>query len=357
MTTSYSTTLVVNLKRPLYWGLFCLALLGGCTKGEVQPVTLSGETMGAAYHVKYLPVEGAPEPEEVQRLIELLLGGLDAKMSTYKEGTELAEFNRQTSTQPFAVSPETLEVLSEAIWIGKRSGGALDVTVLPLVELWGFGKNKGQEQPALPTSEQIKAAQAKLGLDQLVLDPKGLTLTKKNPALQIDFSAIAPGYAADQISELLDLFELKNHMVEVGGEVRARGTKGKGEPWRIGIERPVAEPGKLELVVELHDQSLATSGDYRNYYEKDGVRYSHTLDPKTGRPIHHKLASVSVITPSCMSADGWATALNVLGEDQGFALAQKEGLAAFFIYREGDGFKTKATPAFLALQKGTSLQP
>ena len=350
-------TLVVSLKRPLFWGLFCLALLSGCIKGEVQPVALSGETMGAGYHVKYLPVEGAPEPGEVQRLIELLLSSLDSKMSTYKEGTELAEFNRQTSTKPFAVSPETLEALSEAIWIGKRSGGALDVTVLPLVELWGFGKNKGQDTSTLPTSEQIKAAQAKLGLDQLVLDPKGLTLTKKNPALQIDFSAIAPGFAADQIAELLDLFELKNHMVEVGGEVRAEGTRGNGEPWRIGIEQPLAEAGKIELVVELKNQSLATSGDYRNYYEKDGKRYSHTLDPKTGRPIDHKLASVSVVTPSCMSADGWATALNVLGEEQGFALAQKEGLAAFFIYRDGEGFKTKATPAFLALQKGPQPKP
>ncbi|MDT8446343.1 MAG: FAD:protein FMN transferase [bacterium] len=322
----------------LFWAL---VLLAACDKQPPQ-VTLSGQTMGTGYKVTYRTTEEGPKQEEVRRLVVMMLESIEDKMSTYRKTSELSRFNG-AGTEPFDLSPETLRVMREAKLIGERSGGALDVTVGPLVDLWGFGPS---ERQGVPSDEAIAEARSHVGLDKLTLDPKALQAKKTDPALQVDLSAIAKGYAVDQVSELLGFLELHDHLVDIGGELRANGTKADGQSWRIGIEQPDAPPGEVAQVLELRNHSMATSGDYRNYFEADGKRYAHGIDPQTGRPAENHLASVSVIHPSCMTADGWATALMVLGEDRGAKLAERLGLMAHFIYREGDGFKVKDSTAF-----------
>lgn len=334
-------------KAPLR-GLFCLALLlflWGCDRGP-ERVRFSGQTMGTTYQVTYLSVEEGPTQEEVQRLTEMLLEGLEDKMSTYRPDSELSKFNQATHTEPIELSPETMRVLSEAKLIGARSGGALDVTVGPLVDLWGFGPS---ERQGVPSEEAISAARQQVGLGWLHLEPQALKARKGVPGLRVDLSAIAKGYAVDQVSELLGFLELPAHLVEIGGEVRGQGAKPDGQGWRIGIEQPDSVPGDVAQVLELNDHSMATSGDYRNFFEADGTKYAHGIDPRTGKPALNRLASVSVVHPSCMTADGWATALMVLGEEEGFALAQRLGLMAHFIYRGPEGFKSRDTAAFTTL--------
>ena len=331
-------------QKLLVWSFLIWVMLSGCLKDRLQVVSVSGKTMGTQYHLKYLPHENSPSAAEVQQLVDVLLGEIEAKMSTYKPDSELSQFNRSRSTKPFVVSPETVSVVSEAILIGHASGGALDITVLPLVELWGFGAKERVDEP--PAKGKIQAALADLGLNQLSVDPKNLTIKKAKKNLSVDLSAIAKGYAVDQVSELLQVLGLTNHLVEIGGELRTAGTKTEGEPWSVGIEEPDGPPGTVQRILPLSGYAMATSGDYRNYFEKDGLRYSHTINPQTGVPIQHHLASVSVIATDCMSADGWATALNVLGEEKGFALAERKGLIAYFIYRDQNVFKIKETAAF-----------
>lgn len=337
----------ISKKGPLR-GLFCLGALLllalGCDRGPEQ-VKFEGRTMGTSYHVTYRPVEEGPSPEEVRRLVEMLLEELEDKMSTYRPDSELSRFNAHQSAEPFGLSPETLRVLGEAKSLGERSGGALDVTLGPVVELWGFGP---QARQGVPDEQAVQAALARTGLEHLSLDAKNLTASKTLPGLRLDLSSIAKGYAVDQVSELLGLLELNDHLVEIGGEVRASGEKAGGHHWRIGIERPDAAPGEIAQVVALHNHSMATSGDYRNYFEAGGTKYAHGIDRRTGKPAVNRLASVSVVHHSCMTADGWATALMVLGEEEGFRLAEEQGLMAHFIYRTAEGFKTRDTTAFEA---------
>jgi thiamine biosynthesis lipoprotein len=189
-----------------------------------------------------------------------------------------------------------------------------------------------------------------VGWQKLVLDPAAGTASKTVPELYVDLSAVAKGYAVDRTAAVLDQMGLEDYMVEVGGEVRTRGLNLKRQPWRIGIERPVAESRELQRVVPLSGLAMATSGDYRNFYVLDGERYSHTIDARTGRPVTHGAASVSVVTEECLWADGWATALLVMGPEEGFALAQEQGLAALFLVYDGENdFQEKATDAFREL--------
>ena len=268
-------------------------------------------------------------------------------MSTYLDSSELSRFNQSRDTEPVTLSADTIAVLSEAMRISEATEGAFDVTVRPLVEAWGFGATERHE---MPREKELASLRSRVGWHRIKVDERANTMRKLAPAVECDLSAIAKGYAVDRVSMALAKAGLGNHMVEVGGEVRTAGHNGARQPWRIAVEHPLSMKREPHRVLALADMAMATSGDYRNFYEKDGVRLSHTIDPRTGRPVSHRLASVTVLDPSCMRADGYATALMVMGEAEGFRFAEEHDLAALFLVREGgEKLSEKATPRFQAL--------
>ncbi len=305
-----------------------------------------GRTMGTTYEVKVASAHlGRREQHELATAIADRLDMVNGLMSTYDATSEISRFNAAQSIEPFVISHQTLAVLLASEQVSERSGGAFDVTVGPLVEAWGFGVS----QPARPPeSEALRELRARVGYRELVIDANGRTVRKNHPDSALDLSAIAKGYGVDQAAEVLEERNCHNYLVEVGGELRAAGQKLDGTLWRVAIERPSSELRAIHEVISLADRAMATSGDYRNYYEDDdGKRVSHTIDPRTGRPVQHRLASVTVVHESAMYADALATALEVLGPEEGYALAVREDLAAYFIVRESSGgFVSKATPAF-----------
>jgi thiamine biosynthesis lipoprotein len=302
--------------------------------------------MGTIYHAKVvLPDPAGTDLAALQDLIEAQLDDVNAHMSTWRADSELSRFNAHDSTTPFSVSETTLKVLRVARDISERTNGAFDITVGPLVNAWGFGPEAVPENPL--SDSEIEALKAHTGYQKVVLDPANSMVSKEDPAVYCDLSAIAKGYAVDRVCAALEAAGYHNYMVEVGGEVGTNGLNGEGVPWRIGIVNPDPFHGEVEVVVPLSGWSLATSGDYRNFYERNGVRYSHTIDPRNGRPITHNLASVSVIHKECAMADGYATALMVMGPEAALKWAEENDILAFFIVRETEGrFRDLATSAF-----------
>jgi len=318
-------------------------------------VTLTGPTMGTTYQVKLSSGLLSPDSRKaLQQSINNELDKVNEAMSTYLQESELSQFNQNESVEPVKLSDATFEVLLLAQSISKLSNGAFDVTVGPLVNAWGFGPAQAQEID----DTALAGLRKRIGFQKLFLDSSNHTATKQRADLYVDLSAIAKGYAVDKISERLTELNQPNHMVEVGGEIRVSGLNGDKKPWRLGIEKPTDQARVVQEILHLSNHSMATSGDYRNFIEKDGKRYSHTIDPRMGRPVEHSLASVTVITPTCAKADGLATALSVLGPKSGFDLAQKEKIAALFIIREPNGeFSNKASDEFEKLRGHKASDP
>jgi thiamine biosynthesis lipoprotein len=309
-----------------------------------------GPTMGSTYEVKIaggrLTSSGMLELE-AREAVRAAFDVVVARMSTYLPASELSRFNEHAARTPFAVSADTFGVFALARQVSAATDGAFDVTVAPLVDAWGFGPEKRQSVPAPAV---IAALEARVGWRQLALDAGNGTLAKAQPGVRADLSGIAKGFGVDQAARALDALAFADYLVEAGGEIRARGRNPEGRPWQIAIERPDAVPQRAHLVVPLVDQSIATSGDYRIYFERDGVRYCHEVDPRSGEPIANGLASVSVVARECAFADAMATALIVLGAEAGYALAEAQGIAAHFILRAPNGtFVDRSTPAFAAL--------
>jgi thiamine biosynthesis lipoprotein len=276
-------------------------------------------------------------------------------MSNWDPNSEISRFNAARSTEPVDLSPELAEVMQAAMEVHNASRGQFDVTLGPLIELWGFGARTPQSP--IPSDEAIEAALKLVGQSKvLTLTTEPPTLSKARPETSVYLAAIAKGYGIDQVAATLEDLGLEDFMVEIGGDLYASGNNPDGESWRIGIERPDAAARVVEQIVQLSDLGMATSGDYRNYFEADGVRYSHIIDAETGRPITHKTASVTVLAESAMLADAWATAFLALGQQRGMQLAEDSGLAVFFIVRDESagetGFVTAATPQFEAVQSG-----
>jgi thiamine biosynthesis lipoprotein len=263
-------------------------------------------------------------------------------MSTYINDSELSQFNQWKSTEPFPMSVQTIEVLTEAKRLGDMSAGLLDVTVGPLVNLWGFGPQNRPEK--IPSDELIQTTQQLVGLDKLNVGPSWAS--KTIPNLYVDLSTVAKGYAVDQVAELLQTNNIKNFLVEIGGEMRVSGIKASATPWKIAIEKPEADQRSVQEIISVGDNAVATSGDYRIYYEQDGVRYSHLIDPSTGYPITHNVVSVTVINPSSMTADGLATALIVMGKEKALALANRYDIAVLLITKEKNGFNEYTSDKF-----------
>ncbi len=298
--------------------------------------------MGTTYQVKIILSKEQILPEGMGEKIHACLSKIDQLMSTYKLDSELSQFNQYKGEAPFPVSKETREIFEISQEIAKQTGGALDITVFPLVEIWGFGP-KSIEHP--PTKEQVEEILKNVDYQKIEILPEGIK--KQNPEIQCDFSAVAKGYAVDKVAELLDENSFANYMVEVGGEVRVKGEKYPGTLWNIGIERPVSMERSTFLAIKLKDQSMATSGNYRNFYIWENKKYSHEIDPHTGYPVPNTIASVSVIHPSCAYADAYATAFMVMGRDEGFRFAEENAIPALFIYPMNETqFKEQPTSAW-----------
>ncbi len=311
-----------------------------------EPVEITGATMGTTYTVKFPVSKDAAktyDKESLRAAIDALLEEVNHRMSTYDPDSELSRFNRYTNTDWFPVSDDLARVVEASLIYSRSSGGAFDITVGPLVNLWGFGPTKVER--GVPEVKEIIDTLRRVGYTGVSVKYDPGALKKADPSLYLDLSAIAKGFGVDMVSKYLESQGIYDYMVEIGGEVRADGKNHLGEPWRIGISTP-GGGYEIQKVVNVSHAALATSGDYRNYYELDGKRYSHTIDARTGRPVTHGLASVTVIAEDCMEADAWATTLMVLGPDEGLELAVRSGLAAFFIVKDGADFVEQMTPGF-----------
>jgi thiamine biosynthesis lipoprotein len=317
--------------------------LSACSGEGGGYVKLQGATMGTYYRVTArCPGIAA---DGVRARVEQTVSEVNGRMSTYLPDSELSRFNDAPVGVWQPASPELIEVISVAAEISRLSGGAFDVTVGPLVNLWGFGPDGAITESPEPAA--VREALARVGSAHLLIDT-GAGALKKDTAVYVDLSAIAKGYGVDRVVDQLVLAGCPDLLVDIGGEVAARGLNPSGSTWRVGIEVPdPSRIGGVERVVPLSGMAIATSGDYRNFLDLDQGRHrvSHTIDPRTGHPIEHDLASVSVLHASTMWADGLATALDVLGPDAGPQLAEREGLAAVFIIRRAGGFEERYTPA------------
>ncbi|OUR62539.1 FAD:protein FMN transferase ApbE [Colwellia sp. 39_35_sub15_T18] len=311
-----------------------------------KEILLQGRTMGTTYNIKVVATIEQVETLKLHEKIEAVLQQVNQQMSTYMPDSEISAFNKSHSTEPVEISVGFARVLAESIRLGELSGGKLDITVGPLVNLWGFGPKHRPE--TVPSDEALVSARARVGLHNLHLD--GRQLSKSIPNLYIDLSTTAKGYGVDMVAELIEVNGIGNYIVEIGGEMRLKGFKDTGELWAIAIEKPILDPSGVQRaiheVVIPKDNAVATSGDYRIYFEADGQRFSHIIDPATGKPINHHLVSVTVITPSSMTADGLSTTLMVMGAEQGMEFAQQHGLAALFISKTEHGFTEQFTVKF-----------
>lgn len=321
-------------------------LPAACSRPSGNLHHFSGQTMGTTYSVKIVKgVPGtAPIPyERIKPAVDSLLTEVNRQMSTYLEDSEISQFNRFTDTTWFTISEDFARVLQASYRISEASGGAFDFTVGPLVNLWGFGPEK--RESFIPDSAELNRRKALVGYQKIKVRLNPPAVKKAHPGMYCDLSATAKGFGVDKICEYLESLKVQNYLVEIGGEVRARGVNERGNVWVLGIQSPDQVQG-IQKIVHLENRAMATSGDYFNYFEVDGRRYSHTIDPRTGKPITHNLASVSVLHDSCMIADGLATALDVMGPERGFEFALQQKLPVYMIVRAKNGFKEKMTPEF-----------
>lgn len=298
---------------------------------------MAGRTMGTTYHIKV--VAGYfTDLEPVQKKVDTLLEQINQSMSTFRPDSEISRFNTSAEPhKPFEISPHFLRVMLAAQEVYRLTGGAWDGTVHPLVDLWGFGRKN--PPTAIPPAEAIQDARLNVGFHQIEIAASG-SLEKKNPSVTIDLNSIAKGYAVEQVSILLRQLGYRDFLVEIGGEVHAAGRKSNGDPWRIGINIPRkgAAMDAVYQAVALQDQAMATSGDYRNFYQIDGRSYSHIIDPRTGYPVGNHVVSATVIADNCPLADGLATALIVMGPEKGLHLLNRiEGVEGLIIIENPDG--------------------
>ncbi len=317
-------------------------------------VAFGGETMGTTWEVKLASEElGPDEIRDLPVLVQTTIDEVVARMSSWDPDSDVSRFNSHHSIEPFPISSLTAEVLASAERASVATRSAFDVTVSPLVVAWGFGAAGGTPEP--PDDATIARMLEHVGHGLLILDVDGPTLSKRDPLVEIDVAAIVQGFAVDRVARALEAEGHRNYLVEVAGELRASGVRLDGRPWRVAIERPSdGLTREIHVTLDLRDLAMATSGDYRNYYEIDGKRISHTIDPRNGRPIAHPLASVSVVDQSAMWADALAKGLNVLGPAAGYHVAETQGIAAYFIIRRGDGgFESRPTTAMQALLSRT----
>ncbi|MBL8250098.1 MAG: FAD:protein FMN transferase [Candidatus Competibacter sp.] len=326
--------------------LLSFTLVAGCEPEPSDPtVRIAGSTMGTRYELKLVPRPGQIIPADLQTRADALLAQINRQMSTYDPDSELSRFNRNPSTDWIAVSPELHRVVAEGLRVSEFTDGAFDITVGPLVNLWGFGPEPRHDE--VPSEAAILQARKRVGYRLLHARERPPALQKDRADLYVDLSALAKGYGVDRLAELVEASGIDNYLVAIGGDLRAKGHNGQGQPWIVAIERPVPGQRAVERLVRLGDRAVSTAGDYRNFFEQDGRRYSHIIDPRTGWPVPQTVASVTVIGRSDLEADATDTALLAAGAEQGWQLATARRLAAFFLLVGPDGgFQERPTPEF-----------
>lgn len=325
-----------------------ITLLSACNKSQSCPqIEFNSKTMGTFYRVKVIG-DIAISKEQLQHKIDALLEQTNDDISTYRADSVLSRFNHSCSTNPQAIPRGMANIILMAQRIGQDTSGAMDITIGPLVNLWGFGPDKGPVK--VPTQQQIASAQKKVGLQHLHLfsDSRGEWLQKDLPSMYVDLSTLGEGYGTDELVRLMRRNGITNYLVSVGGAVSTHGVNSQGKPWRVAIQKPTDYENAVQALVDLQGYSISTAGSYRNYFELDGPRYSHIIEPSTGKPIQHRLVSATVIASTTLEADGWDTGLMVLGTEKALQLAQEKGLAAYLISKTNDGFSTVMTPQFKA---------
>lgn len=317
-------------KASFLFVLTAIFLFGCDRQSSPQSFHITGPTMGTRYTVKIIDPPAALVQITLQQQIKQLLEQLNRQMSTYIPDSEIMVFNRLGVDQWQTISSDFLDVVLLSQKVAGMTDGAFDITIGPLVELWGFGQREGQ---GIPAAADITDALSRVGWQQLSVKPENTAILKQIP-LWLDVSAVAKGYAVDKIAQLLEQQQVAHYLVEVGGEMRVKGYNAQQQLWRIGIETPALLQQGAQQVIAMTDKAIATSGDYRNFFEEDGQRFSHTIDPKTGQPVRHRIASVTVIADTAAEADAFATALNVLGDTRALSFAEEQQLAAYFILHD-----------------------
>lgn len=334
-----------DIKLPI---LLVAIFIAMAASAEAQ-LKVSGTTMGTIpWNITVSKPYAGHSEDDVKTLAQAKLDRVNELMSTYIPDSEVSRFNAYGETEWFPVQPETARVVDRALLICEKSGGAFDITVGPLVNVWHFGPDKGNEFKP-PSEKVIEQVRQNIGYKYLSVQLDPPALKKSNPNLQIDLSAIAKGYAVDLISEALREAGLVNHMVEVGGEVRTSGNRdADGVPmkWRIGITQPDGRSTEVNRVALLSDHAMASSGDYQQFFMFNGQRFSHVIDPRTGWPSKSGVASASIIAEDCMTADALATAAMVMGFDDAKKLCEQFKAECYVIRRVGDGFMTASSSDF-----------
>jgi len=330
-------------KFPLYLLVTTLFISTSCSLiNDLEVYSITGTTMGTTYSIKIVEDEDTPSFIKLDEIIDSVLVDVNQKMSTYISNSELSLFNNSKDTNWVHASEELALIIFESLKVGQLSNGSFDITIGPLVNLWGFGPV--EKVQSIPSDDDISKVKKNIGLNKVLVDFKNSRIKKKSPNIYCDLSGIAKGFGVEKVGLFLESLGFDNYMVEIGGEVRTKGLNDKGEEWKIGISTPTNDG--LQKIINLSGYSMATSGDYLNYFEERGVRYSHTIDPRTGKPITHKLASVTVINKNCSHADAFATAINVMGPIDGYNFALEQKLPVFMIVREDNAFVELKTPQF-----------
>jgi len=325
--------------------LFAVFTMFACQDSSRLPeYELAGATMGTSFNVKVVAPPDELPMEALRQQIRDKLDSIEKLTSTYIKESELSMFNANPSTDWIDVSAELCIVVEQALNLSRETDGAFDITVGPLVNLWGFGAEGIANRP--PTTDEIQSALSRVGYRRLQTRCDAPAMRKQQSDLYVDLSGWAKGYAVDELAALLDKRALSDYLIEIGGELRAQGLNAEGRKWAIAIEKPDPNGRDVQFVLRLTDMGVATSGDYRNFFEHEGVRYSHTIDTQSGWPVSHALAAVTVIDESAATADALATALLVLGPERGLAMADKLEIAGYFLLRGPAGVEAVTTPVF-----------
>ena len=325
--------------------IFLIKGASACQQTNYEILILNGLTMGTTYSVKINADNAFVEKNQISDDIDEILSEINQSMSTYIKESELSNINFSTISDWQSISDDLFEVIDHAINVSLKTNGAFDITIAPLVNLWGFGPDELQNK--IPTDEIIELTKQNTGYKKISIDKSLKKISKLDPNLHIDLSGIAKGFAVDKIARYLDKRGFKNYLVEIGGELIGKGLNKDNEIWQIGIENPNNNSDTIKRIIRLKDMAMATSGNYMNYFEKDGVRYSHTINPVTGKPIKHKLASVTVLDNSAMNADALATAFMVLGSEKALSLADNLEIAIYLIIKDGKRFEEKYNDYFI----------
>ncbi len=326
--------------------LCCLSLLAAC---EPAPTLehFGGPTMGSSYSIQYVRQPGGPAPEQVQAVVEDILLSIDAHYSTYRGDSTVSHFNQLPANQCLAIDSDLRELVTFGQLLAQQSQGAYDLTVEPLLDLWGFGPQSREMQ--VPEPQTLARARQRVGYQHLRIEAD--TLCKDAP-VELDFNSIAAGHAVDLIAERLQAMGIDSFLAEATGELKAVGRKPDGSPWRVALELPREDRQIARQVIPVQGLAVSTSGDYRHYFEDNGRRYSHTFDARLGRPVEHDLAAVTVLDVSALQADGYSTLLLILGPERGWDFAVAHDLAAVLVTRAEGGFVSRSTPAFDRAVKG-----